>query len=410
MARKIRVGLVGLGSLAQRGILPHTFQEDAREKIEPVAVCDVVPGRAEATAEKWGWREAYADYEQMLARAEIECVFIATPIPLHYPQVMAALAAGKHVYVQKSMTTTLAEADDVVKTARARGLKLCASPGEMLRPPWPQIKELVAQGLLGRVYWAIAGMQSSGHEHESFRREDDVLSNVDPTWYYKPGGGPVYDMTVYCLHELTGVLGPVRSVAAMSGIGLPVRDWKGQTIPVEMDDNTVILLDFGENRFGFAFGANCRGGGLPRFAIFGSDGTVQVTGRRSARRTLPSLRSGGYPATGESPQPGRGVMGSTPSPLRGGGRGEGSGVIVSSRHLEGGEQELELPGMPYRVGPHQEIGEAHGYADLMHLVDCILEEREPIPSGEHARHVVEIIECAYQSAREGRTLALTTTF
>src|SRR5947209_10861562 len=195
MARKIKVGLVGLGSLAQRGILPHTFQEDAREKIEAVAVCDVVPGRAEAAAERWGWREAYTEYEEMLARAEIECVLIATPIPLHFDQAMAALQAGKHVYVQKSMTTTRAEADDVVSLARARGLKLCASPGEMLRAPWPQIREVVKQGLLGRVYWAIAGMQSSGHEYEAFRQEDDVLANVDPTWYYKPGGGPVYDMT-----------------------------------------------------------------------------------------------------------------------------------------------------------------------------------------------------------------------
>jgi predicted dehydrogenase len=77
--------------------------------------------------------------------------------------------------------------------------------------------------------------------------------------------------------------------------------------------------------------------------------------------------------------------------------------------VEGGEQQLELPEMPYRVGPHREIGEAHGYADLMHLVDCILEDKDPIPSGEHARHVVEIIEKAYRSAREGRTLELTTT-
>src|SRR5919108_2885085 len=278
MGRKVKVGLVGLGSLAQRGILPHTFQDDAREKIEPVAVCDNVPGRAEAVAEKWRWHEAYTDYDAMLAHADIEAVFVATPIPLHYAQVMAALQAGKHVYVQKSMTTTLAEADDVVRTARARGLKLCASPGEMLRPPWPQIKEVVQQGLLGRVYWAIAGMQSGGHEYESFRQEDNVLSNVDPTWYYKPGGGPVYDMTVYCLHELTGVLGPVKRVAAMSGIGLPMREWKGKSIEVEMDDNTLLLLDFGKSTFGFAFGANCRGSGLPRLAIFGSDGTVSVAG------------------------------------------------------------------------------------------------------------------------------------
>ena len=380
MARKVKVGLVGLGSLAQRGTLPHTFQDDAREKIEAVAVCDNVPSRAEAVAEKWNWVEAYTDYEAMLAHADIDAVLITTPIPLHHRQAMAALQAGKHVYVQKSMTTTLAEANEVVNQARSKGLKLCASPGEMLRPPWPQIKEAVQEGRIGRVYWALAGMQSGGHENESFRVEDDVLSNVDPTWYYKPGGGPVYDMTVYCLHELTGVLGPVKKVTAMSGIGLPVREWKGQRIEVEMDDNTLILLDFGDATFGYAFGANCRGSGLPRLAIFGSDGTIASGG------------GGGRPTGGA-----------------GGGGGRRGGVTITGRHAAGGEEELELPEMPYRVGPHREIGEAHGYADVMHFVDCILEDKQPIPSGEHARHVIEIIEKAYLASREGRTLELTTT-
>ena len=392
MSDKVKVGLVGLGSLAQRGILPHTFQDDARQKIEPVAVCDNVPGRAEAVAEKWRWHEAYTDYEEMLARADLDAVFIATPIPLHHRQAMAALRAGKHVYVQKSMTTTLAEADEVVRTAREKGLKLCASPGEMLRPPWPQIRDLVREGKLGKVYWALAGMQSGGHEYESFRREDDVLSNVNPTWYYKPGGGPVYDMTVYCLHELTGILGSVKRVSAMSGIGLPVRTWKGTVIDVEMDDNTLMLLDFGDATLGYAFGANCRGGPLPRLAIFGSDGTV-YTG-------LP----GGGGRSGAAP----GGQGGQAAGRTAAGR-SGSSVTVTGRHVEGGEQQIDLPEMPYRVGPHREIGEAHGYADLMHMVDCILEDKQPIPSGEHARHVVEIIEKAYRSAREGRTLDLTTT-
>lgn len=382
MSRKVRVGLAGLGSWAQRGILPHTFQDDAREKIEAVAVCDPVPGRAKATAEKWNWREAYADYYDMLAHADVEAVLIGSPIPFHYEQAKAALEAGKHVYVQKSMTTTLAEADDLVRTARSKRLKLCASPGEMIRPPWPQIKKLVQEGVLGKVYWAIAGMQGSGHEYEAFRREDDVLSSVDPTWYYKKGGGPVYDMTVYCLHELTGILGPVKRVSAMSGIGLPIRTWKDKSIEVEMDDNTLISLDFGNSLFGFAFGANCRGGPLPRLAIFGADGTVSV----------------GRPARTE---PGSGQVGRPPA--------TGFPAVVSGKRVEGGEKELELPEMPYRVGPHREIGEAHGYADVMHLIDCILEDKDPIPSGEHARHVVEIIEKAYLSAREGRTLELTTT-
>jgi predicted dehydrogenase len=377
MGHRVHVGLVGLGSVAQRGILPHTFQDDAREKIEPIAVCDVVPGRAQATADKWRWREAYTDYDAMLARADIEAVLIATPIPFHYPQVMAALDAGKHVYVQKSMTMTLAEADEIVRTARARGLKLCASPGEMLRPPYPQIRELVRDGALGRVYWAMAGMQSAGHEHELFRREDDVLSNVDPTWYYQQGGGPVYDMTVYCLHALTGILGPVQRVSAMSGIGLPAREWKGKVIDVEMDDNTMITLDFGDTTFGFAYGANCRAGTLPRLAIYGSDGTVEVG------------RPGGRDRPANAPY--------------------GGGVTVTGRHIDGGQRELELPDLPYRVGPHREIGEAHGYADIMHFVDCIRQDNDPIPSGEHARHVIEIIEKAYLASREARTLALTTT-
>src|SRR5262249_4049424 len=105
MARKIKVGLVGLGALSQRGILPHLLQDDAREKIDAIALCDNVPGRAHASLEKWRWREAYTDYAEMLDRADIEAVLIATPIPLHYRQVKAALEAGKHVYVQKTMTT-----------------------------------------------------------------------------------------------------------------------------------------------------------------------------------------------------------------------------------------------------------------------------------------------------------------
>jgi predicted dehydrogenase len=82
---------------------------------------------------------------------------------------------------------------------------------------------------------------------------------------------------------------------------------------------------------------------------------------------------------------------------------------VTGQHVEGGQQELELPELPYRVGPHREIGEAHGYADIMHLIDCIRDGKDPIPSGEHARHVIEIMEKAYQASREGRTLELTTT-
>src|SRR5262249_20064954 len=115
MSRKIRVALAGLGSVSQRGILPHLAQADAREKMDLGACCDVVAARAEDTARVFGWREWYADYDEMLRKADVEAVLIATFIPYYYSQAVVALNAGKHVYVQKTMTTTLAEATEVVE-------------------------------------------------------------------------------------------------------------------------------------------------------------------------------------------------------------------------------------------------------------------------------------------------------
>jgi predicted dehydrogenase len=370
MAERIKIGIVGLGSLSQRGTLPHTYEQDARQKIVPVAVCDPVPGRAEGIAEKWRWEHAFASDEEMLAKADLDAVVINSPIPFHYAQIKRALEAGKHVYSQKAMTTTFAEADEVVELARKKGLTLVASPGEMLRPPWPQIKAVVDAGTIGQVYWTIGGLQFPGHEYERFRKEDDVLANVDPTWYYKKGGGPIYDATVYTLHQMTGILGPVKRVSALSSIGLKERTFKEKKIDVEMDDNTQLLMDFGDGRHGVAYGCYCHGSNLPRLAIHGSEGVVEAAHPRN-----------------------------------------GGGVIVTGRNVEGGEKTLDnLPEMPYRVGPHKDIGEAHGYADIMHFVDCIQTGRKPIPSGEHARHVIELMEKGYQAAREGRALEITSTF
>ncbi|MER3486840.1 MAG: gfo/Idh/MocA family oxidoreductase, partial [Chloroflexota bacterium] len=94
------------------------------------------------------------------------------------------------------------------------------------------------------------------HERESVRQGDDVLSNIDPSWYFrKPGGGPLYDMTVYTLHTLTGILGPARRVTAMSGVRIKEREFRGRMVPCDADDHTFMVLDFGEALFAFVYGA-----------------------------------------------------------------------------------------------------------------------------------------------------------
>jgi predicted dehydrogenase len=381
MPRRIRVALVGLGSVSQRGILPHLAQADALERVELVACCDVVPGRAEATARRFGWARHYEDYDELLEQADVEAVLLATPIPLHFDQTIKALRRGRHVYVQKTMTTTLAEANEVLAEVERTGLVFVASPGQMLNPTNGRLKRLIDDGALGKIYWAFSTNAGGGHEHEAFRAGDDVLHNVDPTWYYKAGGGPMYDMAVYSLHTLTGILGPAKRVTALSGIGQAERRWKEQTITVEMDDNTLLLLDFGDATFAVAGGQNCRvspGIGWGRLAFFGTRGTIDS------------------------------------------GQAVGGVEIVSAAAMPSafgfdGPRVL-LPAVPgqsnlqYVVGPHATIPEAHVYNDIMHLADCIVDGRPPVASGAHARHVVEIIEQGYAAARTGVTQELTSTF
>jgi predicted dehydrogenase len=66
--------------------------------------------------------------------------------------------------------------------------------------------------------------------------------------------------------------------------------------------------------------------------------------------------------------------------------------------------------MPFVTGAHLDLPERHVYSDIMHLVDCVLSGKEPVVSAEHARHVIEVIECGYRAAETGQTQDLTTDF
>src|SRR5207253_2465085 len=135
----------------------------------------------------------------------------------------------------------------------ARDLRIVASPGEMLRPHDREIRRLVEDGALGALCWAICGAAfGSYHVDEAERAGADP---IDPGWYFRrPGGGPLYDMTVYALHALTGILGPAVAVAALSGIRVGERQFAGRLVPTDADDNTVMLLDFGDSLFAVVYG------------------------------------------------------------------------------------------------------------------------------------------------------------
>jgi len=76
---RVRIGVVGTGSIALRGILPHLTQEDVQDRLRVTAVCDPVPGRAQAAAEKFGVPAAFENYEDLLAAGDVDAVTLASP-------------------------------------------------------------------------------------------------------------------------------------------------------------------------------------------------------------------------------------------------------------------------------------------------------------------------------------------
>ena len=221
MKERLGIGVVGAGAIGIRGALMHLSQEDVQDRVRLAAVCDPVPGRAEAAAAKYGVAASYLTYEELLADPNVDAVTLCSPIGLHYEQGMMAIEAGKHIHFNKTMTTKVDEADELMRLAKEKGIQIVASPGMMMYAHNRRMRKLILEGKLGQLAWAISGTTAGSgkyHLNEEFRTGEDILTSVDPTWYFKkPGGGPQYDVTVYCLHILTGVVGPAKRVTALSG-------------------------------------------------------------------------------------------------------------------------------------------------------------------------------------------------
>ena len=101
MDTSVGMGVVGTGAIGIRGALTHLTQPDVADRVRVTAVCDPVPGRAEAAARTYGVPSWYLSYEELLADPTVDAVTLCSPIGLHYAQGRQAIEAGKHVHYDK---------------------------------------------------------------------------------------------------------------------------------------------------------------------------------------------------------------------------------------------------------------------------------------------------------------------
>ena len=294
---QLTVGIIGCGIAAVREILPGLVREGPNQALRVVAVCDREPARAAATAARFGIPAWYGDHRELLADRGTDLVVVATPIPTHAPVALEAIAAGKHVCVQKTLAVTAAEATLVIEAARARGVKLVASPGTHLADAGPyagalmnKVAEWIGAGLLGTLAYGRSSMHTRHEDEEG--RGPGAEDGPPPHWYYQPGGGPMRDLMVYALHAVTWCLGPVKAVVAVSRTVLPERQWEGEPVSVREDDYATIIATFNSGVHVCFMTSFVSGWSIGHdLEIVGSDGFVLVKGLAAELWTRTAKRS-----------------------------------------------------------------------------------------------------------------------
>jgi 1,5-anhydro-D-fructose reductase (1,5-anhydro-D-mannitol-forming) len=180
MARRNGWGLIGTGRIADDRILPGI---NAFAGNELVAVTSRDQGRADTFARKFGAKHAYTRYEDMLRDPDVSVVAIHTPNSMHAEQIIAAASAGKHVFCDKPMTTTAADAERAIAACERAGVKLGVNFHNRYMPPFVDARRIVESGEIGDVnlvYMEVSPGARPGGRLATWR-VDPVLAGLGTT-------------------------------------------------------------------------------------------------------------------------------------------------------------------------------------------------------------------------------------
>ncbi|HZZ41869.1 MAG TPA: Gfo/Idh/MocA family oxidoreductase [Tepidisphaeraceae bacterium] len=268
--KKVKVGVVGCGAIS------NAYFNGAKNFpiLEMAAVADLDMDRARAKAAEHGVARA-CTVEELLGDPGIEIVLNLTVPQAHVPVALAALSAGKHTYAEKPLGVDRQGGREVLELAKKKGLRVGCAPDTVLGSGLQTARKLVDDGVIGRPVGFTALMLSPGHEswHPS------------PEFYYRAGGGPMFDMGPYYLTALLNLFGPVRRVMGMASIAIAERTItsepkRGKKIAVETPDHVMGLMEFENGVSGalltsFATKFKTYDEKQP-ITVYGSEGTIRV--------------------------------------------------------------------------------------------------------------------------------------
>jgi predicted dehydrogenase len=361
----LNVGIIGCGNIS--GIYLQNIP--AYRGLRLAACADMRMEAAEAQASRHGIEALSVD--ALLRRDDIDLVVNLTVPGAHYEVSLAALQAGKHVFSEKPLAVAFEQGRTLVEEAERRHRLLGCAPDTFLGAGGRLARRLVDEGAVGRILSGSAFLMSHGMEHW----------HPDPEFFFKPGGGPILDMAPYYLSALVNIVGPVKRVMSMAGIGFAERvvtansTRKGDRIPVETPTHVTALLEFASGaQVTFCMSWDVWKHGHPPIELYGTDGSMRVPDPNFFGGTVEVTERGGDWQVHDS----------------------------GDRPL--GAPNWRSPNWPPEA-PSRANYRALGLADL---ASAALSGTPHRSTGRLALHVLEVMHCLLEGAATGQPMTVTT--
>jgi scyllo-inositol 2-dehydrogenase (NAD+) len=233
--RQIGVAVIGTGWCG--GIRAETLAK--HPLVKSLHLAEIKPERLDELKRKLSPATATVDYKPLLANRDIEAVYIsATPESTHYPIARDALAAGKHVFLEKPIAMSLAEADELISTAKQKGLKFTIGYSQRFNPKYAYVRKTIRDGTIGKPVTALV----SRHITRMLGTKISGRSKLSPAAMEATHD---LDFVFWCLEPAK----PVRvysqqnygAMRAMSGGDVPDQQW----VMVTMDNGLSVVVGGG---------------------------------------------------------------------------------------------------------------------------------------------------------------------
>lgn len=230
-ALPVRFGVIGVGGMGAA----HAAFVAELPQTRLIAVADIDFALAQKVAREKNCH-AEADYLSLLDRGDIEAVIIATPHPLHAPMTLAAAQRGIHVLCEKSLAASVAAADSMLETCRARGVLLGTVFQQRTDPSRRMMQRLIASGILGELHRVSLSV--------CYYRPQSYYDSAPWRGTWSGEGGGILMQAAHALDQLIWLAGVPARVQSLALTRLH---------QIDVENTTISILDYGAGKAGWFY-------------------------------------------------------------------------------------------------------------------------------------------------------------